>query len=320
VLDRLSTKLPVIVLVTTAEELSLIDLLAEPRLEDVFDDDEERDPVLDPAVLPLLPADRLPVLDTGLLRVLVGDAVVLLEADTERDTEELAVEDLLLVPDPVPDQEFLTDLVPGADLVLQADAEEVLEGGPDFVKLLDPLEVLDWELDLDNDADADDVRLLVTDPVPVREPKLLLENSAELVVVLLSPLEEDVKGVAVLVFDWDTDLVAGFVAGTLLVHREDLLAGHVGGTLFVAVVVRVDVLDMVGLKLGTTPATSKFLASTPISTVPLDSLDSLVPWYPWDPLVPWDPWSTCLLTDANKNSKMCDRRILAFYSLYVIII
>ena len=268
-LDRLTSKLPVIVLVTTAEPLSLIDLLAEPRLEDVFDDDDEREPVLDPAPLPLLPADRLPVLDTGLLRVLVGDPVELLEADTERDTEELAVEDLLLVPDPVPDQEFLTDLVPGADLVLQADAEEVLDGGPDLVKLLDPLEVLDWELDLDNDADADDVRLLVTDPVPVREPKLLLEKAAVLVVVLLTPPVEDVKGVDVVVFDWDTDLVAGFVAGTLLVRTGDWLAGHVGGTLFVAVVVRVDVFDMVGLKLGTTPPTSKFLAWTSISSVAL---------------------------------------------------
>ena len=190
---------------------------------------------VDPVIV-VLPVD---VLELETLRVPVGDAVVVFEEDT----------------DGVPVMETRAVLEPRVVFVNEGDAEEVFDGASVLVGDVLPVLVLEGCVDLVEQELAEAVFELDTEPVPVFVGAVERVEVVDPVVVLEDVRDSVPRDVALAVRETVVLRVVVWVDVTVFVEVLLRVPGSVGRVDFVAVVVRVDVFDMVGDRVGRTMST-----------------------------------------------------------------
>lgn len=190
---------------------------------------------VDPVIV-VLPVD---VLELDTLRVPVGEAVVVFEEDT----------------DGVP----VTDTRPVFEafvvFVNEGDAEEVFDGASVLVGDVLPVLVLEGCVDLVEQELAEAVFELETEPVPVFVGAVERVEVVDPVVVLEDVSDSVPRAVELAVRETVVLRVVVWVDVTVFVEVLLPVPGSVGRVDFVAVVVRVDVFDIVGDSEGRTMST-----------------------------------------------------------------
>ena len=196
-------------------------------------------------VIVVLPVD---VLELETLRVPVGDAVVVFEEDT----------------DGVPVTETRAVLEPRVVFVNEGDAEEVFDGASVLVGDVLPVLVLEGCVDLVEQELAEAVFELDTEPVPVFVGAVERVDVVDPVVVLEDVRDCVPRDVALAVRETVVLRVVVWVDVTVFVEVLLRVPGSVGRVDFVAVVVRVDVFDMVVERVGITRFTESCRSTTPV--------------------------------------------------------
>jgi hypothetical protein len=190
---------------------------------------------VDPVIV-VLPVD---VLELETLRVPVGDAVVVFEEDT----------------DGVPVTETRAVLEPRVVFVNEGDAEEVFDGASVLVGDVLPVLVLEGCVDLVEQELAEAVFELDTEPVPVFVGAVERVEVVDPVAVLEDVRDSVPRDVELAVRETVVLRVVVWVDVTVFVEVLLPVPGSVGRVDFVAVVVRVDVFDMVVERVGITRLT-----------------------------------------------------------------
>lgn len=199
---------------------------------------------VDPVTV-VLPVD---VLELETLRVPVGDAVDVFEEDT----------------DGVPVMETRAVLEPRVVFVNEGDAEEVFDGASVLVGDVLPVLVLEGCVDLVEQELAEAVFELETEPVPVFVGAVERVDVVDSVVVLEDVRDSVPRDVELAVRETVVLRVVVWVDVTVFVEVLLRVPGSVGRVDFVAVVVRVDVFDVVVERVGITRLTESSRSRTPV--------------------------------------------------------
>ena len=182
-----------------------------------------------------------PLLDAALVRVVDTDAVAVLEAVTVEDRVGL----LFIVP------------VSRGEAETLAEGDEVLEALVDPVLVAFAVAVLLGATLRDVLGELVIVLELLEEPVAVLEPVVVFVAVVVEVIVCVSGGLTVRRGVALAVLEEDTLRVPAPVGGVLLVEVVLGVSSHVGLVLRVAVVVLVDVLEVVGLSVVNMPVSAR---------------------------------------------------------------
>ncbi len=196
-------------------------------------------------VIVVLPVD---VLELETLRVPGGDAVDVFEEDI----------------DDVPVMETRAVLEPRVVFVNEGDAEEVFDGASVLVGDVLAVLVLEGCVDLVEQELAEAVFELETEPVPVFVGAVERVEVVDPVVVLEEVRDSVPRDVELAVRETVVLRVVVCVDVTVFVEVLLPVPGSVGRVDFVAVVVRVDVFDIVGDRDGRTRFTESCRSRTPV--------------------------------------------------------
>ena len=210
---------------------------------------------VDPLIV-VLPVD---VLELETLRVPLGDAVAVFEEDI----------------DGVPVTETRVVVEPRVVFVNEGDAEEVFDGASVLVGDVLAVLVLEGCVDLVEQELAEAVFELDTEPVPVFVGAVERVDVVDPVAVLEDVRDCVPRDVALAVRETVVLRVVVWVDVTVFVEVLLPVPGSVGRVDFVAVVVRVDVFDIVGDRDGRTRFTESCRSTKPLEFV--QGLATMVP-------------------------------------------